>query len=267
MLNPRTVASLSALKKRVGRFLDSRLYHRGEIADLIRRFDANMEVAIFGGMLRDLSMGGNTSFWSDVDLVVAGVKPDELARSLEVYRPARNSFGGYRIFLRRWRADVWPLEATWAFRAGQVRGNTFRDLIHTTFFNWDAIVYEVSRGGIHCLPGYLRAVRTGLLDINLELNPSPIKTVVRTLRFWLSGRAALAPRLATYLATRLTEFTEREICASEAEGYERRTLDEKAVARIKELLERHLADSTNSPFASRSTQLRLRIAGRRPEEW
>lgn len=258
-LNTNAASSLAALRKRIQRFLVSTLYHRSEIANLIEHLTKHCRVAIFGGMLRDLCLGGSARFWSDVDIVTDDLNSSDLARVLGAYRPIRNSFGGFRISLTRWRADVWPLNTTWAFREGYVSGQTFADLIHTTFFNWDAIVYEVTGDRIICFPGYLNAVRKGLLDINLEPNPSPLKCIVRTMRLWLSGQAMLAPPLAKYVARGLSTLTTQELRDSEANSYHSSMLTVDVIQRLQLLLEVHLRNWADSAFPARSKQLRLAI--------
>ena len=158
------------------------------------------DVAIFGGMLRDLLLEGNDKFRSDIDLVINTDNISSLQRVLAPYSPDRTAFGGYRIALRKWVVDLWPLQWTWAIRSGHVRSDSLSDLTRTTFFNWDAIVYELRSGAIHCAPRYVDELNNRLLSINLAVNPNPEGAAIRALRMAVTKQARLSFVLAEYVA-------------------------------------------------------------------
>lgn len=189
-----------SLRRRASHFLSTDLYGRREVALFCERAAEVGDVAIFGGMLRDLLLEGNERFCSDVDLVIDTDDMAELERMLAAYSPARNSFGGYRIRLQKWAVDIWPLESTWAIRNGHVHGDSLADLVKTTFFNWDAIVYELRSGKIHCAPMYVTELQERFLTINLRANPNPEGAALRTLRMATYRQAKLSFLLAEYVA-------------------------------------------------------------------
>jgi len=133
---------------------------------------------------------GNEKFRSDIDLVINTDNISLLESVLAPYSPHRTAFGGYRIGLRKWVVDLWPLQWTWAIRSGYVRGDSLSDLTKTTFFNWDAIVYEIGSGAIHFAPRYVDELKNRLLSINLAVNPNPEGTAIRALRMAVTSRHA-----------------------------------------------------------------------------
>lgn len=183
---------------RVRRFLADRPRGGPEIADLVGHLGQLGEVAIFGGMPRDLAQGGADAFKSDVDLVVDTCE-GRLAELLRDTPAKRNRFGGYRISGRRHEYDVWALPSTWAVRSGHVAARHLPDLVRTTFFDCDAVVYLCGVHQVHHLKRDV-ALRCGdMIEINLEANPNPRGIVERTLRILLSGQYTAGPRLRRYL--------------------------------------------------------------------
>jgi predicted nucleotidyltransferase len=189
-----------SLRKRTQRFLTTDLYGRREVGEFCKQVGEIGDLAIFGGMLRDLLLEGNEKFRSDVDLVIDTDNIASLQRVLAPYSPHRTAFGGYRISLRKWTVDLWPLQWTWAIRSGHVRSNSLSDLTRTTFFNWDAIVYELRSGAIHCPPCYSDELNSRLLSINLAVNPNPEGAAIRALRMAVTKQARLSFVLAEYVA-------------------------------------------------------------------
>ena len=248
---------MTALRERVCRFLGSPLYSRTEVSRLIEILNGTGKVAIFGGMLRDLSLRGNRFFDSDVDLVV-----DSDGRSLTTLMndmgASRNSFGGFRLAFKKWKVDVWAVETTWAFKEGFVAGSRFEDLVRTTFFDWDAIVFDTASSKIHAFPGYLSLLRKGVVGMNLESNPNPFGTTIRILRILSGEKADLSPNLAQYLSKRLAEFDNEFIL----NGMSRSPLAERRAGvppaiwldLVRSQLAQHQRSSASFPFSMRGRQ-------------
>ena len=185
------------LCRRMQAFLADEARGGPEIADLIGHLGQVGEVAIFGGMARDLARGGAAAFASDVDLVVHA-PPARLAELMRDGAAVRNRFGGYRIAGRRHTYDVWALPSTWAVRSGHVQAAHLADLVHTTFFDCDAVVYLCGSRQVHHGPRFTAWLRDAVVDTNLEENPNPRGVVVRALRI-LEHQQAVGPGLERYL--------------------------------------------------------------------
>ncbi|HEY9080477.1 hypothetical protein [Magnetovibrio sp.] len=204
-MNLQPVNSESALQRRLKRFwCDNRKRKRGLLSFVESLHDVGAP-AVFGGMVRDFARGGAVHFRSDVDMVVSTDDADHLDWFLRNYDSVRNKFGGHRVRLDRWLVDVWPVANTWAFNQGYVDGGELKDLTQTTFFNWDAAVYEISTNHLHLIDRYIEDVEEGHLDINLEANPNPSGMVVRAWKLMRSMEASISPELAVYICNFIYE--------------------------------------------------------------
>ncbi|MCC0806114.1 hypothetical protein FPV16_07770 [Methylobacterium sp. W2] len=189
----------SELARRMRAFISDPARGGPEIADMIGHLGAIGEVAIFGGMPRDIAKGGADAFRSDVDLVV-DTSDDRLAELLRSGHAVRNRFGGYRLKGQRHTYDIWALQSTWAVRSGHVPVSGLADLIRTTFFDRDAVVYLCNTGRIHHARRYWSCLKDDTVDINLEANPNVEGAIVRALRLIVDCKQKAGPRLVQYLA-------------------------------------------------------------------
>lgn len=136
------------------------------------------DLAIFGGMIRDLNLGGPDSFRSDIDLV-STASSEEIYSLISEYSPLRNRFGGYRFFFLGRPYDIWSLSDTWAVREGYVKAEVIEDLCKTTFFTVDAALFDIKRECFYAPKFCRRSIEGKLLDINLIHNPFPEKMAMK----------------------------------------------------------------------------------------
>lgn len=212
------IDDVAGLGDRMRAFLADEALGGPEIADLVGHLGQLGEVAIFGGMPRDIARAGAAAFASDVDLVVDAA-PRQLAELLRCAPVRRNRFGGFRIDGRRHSYDVWALSSTWAVEAGHVRVTCLDDLVHTTFFNCDAVIYRCKANRMHHGKRFETWLRDRVVDVNLEKNPNPAGAVGRALRAVLEWDHAAGPRLIRYLerfartsSTHLDDETAERLC-------------------------------------------------------
>lgn len=229
------MSQIDRTKQKVRYFLAKNLEVKGFLEQILILGD----VAIFGGMLRHLSMEGNRSFTSDIDLVVDTDNLKKLNEKLMHFNARRNSFGGYRFVLKKRPIDIWPLKETWAFQKGYVHGASFSNLTKTTFFNWDAVAYSLRTGKVYCAQDYFQQLSQNMLDINLEPNPNPIGAAVRTYRTIAAHKSlSLSERLADYVSNVTIDAGAAKLCEAERKGYSRPVLSEnfveETVAQIRE---------------------------------
>lgn len=78
---------------------------------------------------------------------------------------------------------------------------------NTTFFDWDAVLYEIESGKFHAIDNYIGRLNSGIVDINLEDNMSPKGCVVRSLRMLQQQKANLSSRLTAYVCNNIVKYS------------------------------------------------------------
>ena len=156
------------------------------------------ETAIFGGMLREFSLGHAKTFSSDIDLVSIA-SSNEIFQAIKHFEPTRNKFGGYRFYVEKQLYDIWSFDDTWAFREGLVKGRSFVDLFNTTFFNLDSAIYHLTSNECYTSDKYQEWIEHSFLELNLADNPSPINMTYRAINMAIRKKLSIGPKLASYL--------------------------------------------------------------------
>ena len=199
------------VEHRLAYFFRSPRRWRGEVHDMVREFQKFGPVMVIGGLIRDLTLHSNLEFRSDVDLVV---DPRELAM-FESYINARggirNRFGGYSWSSSHWRVDVWALRGTWAHQAGHVRVEEFRDLLNVTFFDCDAVLYDLQSKRLVARSRYFDNLQDRIVEVNLLPNPNPLGNAVRALRYAVTKEFRWGPRLARFVAQQIEKYDWQEV--------------------------------------------------------
>jgi hypothetical protein len=238
----------AALRKRVARFVDKELAVLQPFHELKKMAESFGPIAIFGGLIRDLAFGYSRDFSSDVDIVLKDMPVDVLARHLAPHTATHNSFGGFRVQLGRWVFDLWTFETTWAFAKGLVQGRELADLLRTTFFNWDAALFEISTEELIVRPSYFAELESRLLGINLRQTPNELGAAVRALRLIAEGGVAVAPDLAEFLHAQIRTHGIDDIAAVDAKRVGRRRLTKGFVGSVAIALHEHQARRPEKPF-------------------
>jgi len=226
------VQDLTRLEKRLYRFTTKRVKHRFQLLYVLSQLCKNGDVAVFGGVVRDIALGSIIRLKSDVDVVVRSYPGFNLYKVIEPFSPKKNSFGGYRLSLDKWYVDVWELSDTWAFKEGLVNGRGFEDLLRTTFFTWDSIVYHLNKRRLICADDYLLNLSTKILDINLEKNPNIEGSVVRALRMLIKHNARFTRSLSEYVYLHGMEIGVDRILEIDKNDRTRKALSERFLVQI-----------------------------------
>ncbi|MBC3940632.1 hypothetical protein [Sphingomonas albertensis] len=209
---------LPQLKRRVDDYIwrenGKPIQHLREILDTT--FMAFPSVAIVGGLVRDIARRGKVGFKSDIDLVIAAGDAEvaDLAAKLHAIP---NRFGGYGSRHPHWKIDFWALETTWAATQGHAPVESVADIVDTTFFDCDAICYEIKSRKLFAANGYLPRLKAGVIDVNLLPNPSIEGNLLRAIRRILSWGYHPGPRLRTFIDENLTDETLVAISNTEEE--------------------------------------------------
>ena len=219
--------TLTQLKEDIRTFLDSpnpsiaRI--RDEVLDPLAKFG---RAYVIGGLIRDIAMHGlEERPESDLDLVVR-CSPRRLEEFAERRNGVKNRFGGFAIRTEAYRVDFWSFSKTWAKTAGHVNLKTPADLTKTTFFDWDAVVYSIMDHKLWAIDRYLYRLHSGVVDINLEENPSELGTLVRALRRLMMWDARPSGRLSAYIHRQLKCFAWGELLRAEQGAFATQYLTE-----------------------------------------
>ena len=215
---PRTLGQKqNDVAKKVEKFIFSKTPAMRRIRqEIINPLDDVGEVAVVGGLVRDIvRFGVDQRPISDLDLVIDG--PSSRVREVAEGLGARpNRFGGYNVSTEFYEVDFWALSTTWAKNNTSIRIESVEDLIKSTFFNWDAIVYSITNNRTFFGENYLQEISDRVLEINLGLTPSHKGNTVRALRRVYGWRAAPGPAMFDFICEAQTRYEWAEIVAQEA---------------------------------------------------
>lgn len=227
-MSPLSVApDLRSLKRRLDSFVwTNRTGEAVLLRKLLEEHFLQFEgVGIIGGLVRDVAFAGRHGFRSDLDLVIKGDATQVAQLATRVGAKA-NRFGGYGFTEGPWKIDFWALEKTWAATAGHVVVQDLGDLVQCTFFDWDAIVYDLSSRRVVCDHVYLDRLRSQQLEISLRSNPGELGNLLRAARRILRWQLLPGPRLTSFIMERLDEETFVKLKATERRKYGERVLDD-----------------------------------------
>jgi hypothetical protein len=238
----------AALRKRLTGFVDKELVDLPPFRNLTEVAQSFGPIAIFGGLIRDIALGRSRNFSSDVDVVLKDMPVAVLERQLARYDAVRNSFGGFRVQFGRWLFDLWTFETTWAFDKGLVDGRELADLLRTTFFNWDAALFEVTTRELLVAPNYFADLKARFLAIKLRQTPNELSAAVRTLRLMAEGGVSLSPDLAAFLHSQIMAHGIDEMTAADAKRVGRRRLTKSFVGSVAIALQQHATLRASEPF-------------------
>jgi len=244
------VPNFDALKQRVSRFVSSpEKYKEYSAKGFIKDIEELGEVAIFGGMLRDLSLGSIRTFSSDIDLVIETDDDRGLASKMEKYGAIKNSFGGYRLQFHKWKIDIWALRRTWAIKEGLVKEESFESLLKTTFFDWDAIVLNLTQSKVISIDNYLEKLTERVVDINLKENPNNMGIIVRALRLLEKRNAKFTWNLSEHVFNGIEDYGLSRLLEDELDSYKYNFLTEGFIASVHLELRNHLENYSDEFFS------------------
>jgi hypothetical protein len=244
------------LRRRLKYFFSRPGFANAELDSFTRRAKAYGELAVVGGLVRDLWLGGVRKFRSDVDFVIHPRNLAQFDAMMAEEGATLNRFGGYRLSLERWKVDIWPLQRTWAAVAGHRRVDSFEDLLGVTFFNWDAAVYSLTEYKLLTSRRYFDNLDARTLSINLEPNPNPLGNAVRALRYAYRWRAQFTRDLAAHVLRAIDENGMDTLLKAEFQSFSLPLISPSALTVAQERLRVQLADITVTrlaPFLDETT--------------
>lgn len=219
---------------------------------ILKGFDS---VLVFGGLPRDLLRGQPEAFLGDVDVVVAGGNGADLGEVLAGLCVVRNSLGGVRIHASRPELDIWDLPSTWAFAHGKVKCAGVGSLMHTTFFTVDSLLYDVRTGKLLSTQAARRAIRDGIVDLNLPENPNVACSSLNILRMVTDRGLRISPRLVDYFVRNVAELGVDALVKEAHSRSKTQHISHGDLASFYEDLRRFQVDRPSGAFPPRESQV------------
>lgn len=213
-------SSLSDVEKRAKRFFARDTIRMVEFHNAVYNKLAEVgSVYAIGGVVRDLAFfGAENRPISDIDLVVSGT-PRDLDQLALQFGAVRNRFGGYGLKSGGLRVDFWALRRTWAHVNKYTNINKAEDLVKSTFFDWDAVIFDIGKGKIYAGDEYINKMRRRIIDINLLENPSPHGSLVRALRRLVMFDLRPGKRLQWFIKDGMRTHSWESIVRAESGAY------------------------------------------------
>jgi hypothetical protein len=171
----------------------SKLKEEPTIDNLLNKLRSLGPSAIFGGALRDWTLGKTPR---DIDIVL-DCQSSEL-EFLNSFKAEKNRFGGYYLKVAGTDFDIWNLENTWAIKHNPKFEKKLETLPKTSFFNMDAIIYYLNTKTFQD-EGFMQAISSKKLDIVYEPNPFPFLCVSKALIALTRYELSPAPNLKRYI--------------------------------------------------------------------
>lgn len=117
---------------------------------------------------------------------------------------------------------------------------------NTTFFDWDAVLYEIESGKFHAIPNYIGRLNSGIVDINLEDNMSQRGCIVRALRMLQQQKASLSPKLSYYVYNNILYHSTNDLLRFDNKNI----LTSDFIVKITNKLIDHIKNDPNKSFST-----------------
>ena len=168
------------------------------VMNSILELSKSTRVFIFSGVIRNFFLGEKNN--RDIDIILE--KEIDIFSIFKHSEINRNSFGGYKIFLKKTVIDLWYLENTWAFKNGHIPVLSFhldKMIPDTAFFNFSSIVYSLNDKTFYPTDDFARFLLEEQIDMVLEKNPNYKLCVVNTFYYSDKYKLEIKDRLKHYV--------------------------------------------------------------------
>lgn len=231
-----TPKDASDILRNVKAFLDSYPYNTASRATqrIVQiAVSSGWKVGLFGGLPRDAALRGEQASPRDLDIVLSGATLSEIQDAYRPYLVRKNKYDGIILNVEGIEADVWPLEETWGIRQLKIQNPSFASLLDTTFFNLEAIVVEIEKGGrtLH-EGGFLQAIKDQELEINYSDNPYPLLCLTRAIVLAKRFGLQFGPNLLTYLKSTAQSYSVSQVLHLQSSHYRTEALSREEILAI-----------------------------------
>lgn len=159
-----------------------------------------------GGAVRAFIENRNFDEEHDFDIAIDITNREKFEELLVAYTASGNKFGGSKIVIDNHSFDVWPIEDTWAFKAGLVefdRDDFVNCYLKTVFLSTDAVIYDWSHDYLE-KSGYDNTMLNSVLDVVLPENPNMFSALAKAI--------AVENKYSLCMSNRLTNVFYDNVC-------------------------------------------------------
>ncbi|QDY99777.1 hypothetical protein FQ775_04970 [Nitratireductor mangrovi] len=175
--------------------------------------------------MRELHFLPPAQFTSDLDFVVEVQDAAAFKQVISHYDARPNKFGGYGLkFHGGIRIDFWSAQETWANVEGHKNVSRLEDVVETTFFNVDAILYVLGENRLVAKEGTREALNERFLDVNLLPNPNPAGAAIRAIRKLVVHHMRASGSLLNFIAEQIDTNGWQHLSNLDAKAYPHRPL-------------------------------------------
>jgi hypothetical protein len=241
------------LNRKLQYFFSSQRRGRDGIHEILNQLNTTGEIVLIGGMIRDLTLFGNAKFFlshSDLDFVIEPKDIDAFEEHMVLIGAKTNRFGGYSLPPKNgWKVDIWPLKKTWAHLEGHVNVQKLEDVTKVTFFDCDAIIYNLTERKLYYIENYFDNLKDRILDINLISNPNPIGNAVRAFRYALLKGFVWRYKLAVFVVEIIDTVGWDVLVEKEIQSYRDSCIKSIDKLKFEQLLRSYISVSEQTVFS------------------
>ncbi|MBF6643565.1 hypothetical protein [Chryseobacterium indologenes] len=179
-------------------------------------------VYLFSGVIRDYFLEEYDKP-NDIDLVLQ--KPNDInffENILKKYGTFRkNTFGGYKLFINNLPIDVWFIEDTWAIANNHItiRKSIEKALLHSTFFNFSSIIYDLRNEKFIKDKLFLDFLANREMDIVLENNPNIVLCLLKIKHYAEKYEINLSSSVIQYYIQNFNKYPKEEYDKSQIKHF------------------------------------------------
>lgn len=152
---------------------------------------------IYSGIIRNYFLGVNEV--RDIDIMIDTSK--DISSFINKYKYRKNSYGGYKIYIKDTIVDLWYLQDTWALHNSQkvIEFELEKYIPNTAFFNFSSILYSFKEHSFIYTKYFLRFLRDKKIDYVFEPNANYALCVVNSFYYQDKLKLAFTDKLKCYL--------------------------------------------------------------------
>ncbi len=166
------------------------------IYGILKSISLKTGIYIFSGIIRNYFT--KQSGVRDLDVVLDS--EIDLLNYFNNSKIERNSFGGYRIYEKYLKIDLWCIKDTWAYKLQKAFDfNLNLNIPTTAFFNFSAIIYSINKEQFIYTKHFLRFLKYRKIDVVYKSNYNYDLCIVNSLYYTNKYNYKLADNFVRYL--------------------------------------------------------------------